>query len=86
MIFDSIAGHDMLLFMDDFFGYNQILINPTDQYKITFITLWSKFCWKVISFGLKKVGATYKRAMVTMFHEYIHKMMEVYVDNILVKS
>ena len=37
-------------------------------------------------FGLKNVGATYQRAMVTMFHAHIHKIVEVYVDDILVKS
>jgi len=37
-------------------------------------------------FGLKNAGATYQRAMVTMFHAHIHKMVEVYMDNILVKS
>lgn len=30
--------------------------------------------------------ATYQIAMVTMFHEHIHKMLEVYVDDILIKS
>lgn len=37
-------------------------------------------------FGLKTVGSTYQREMITMFHEHIHKMMEVYVDDILFKS
>lgn len=37
-------------------------------------------------FGLKNVGAIYQRAMVTMFHAHIHKMVEVDVDDILVKS
>lgn len=37
-------------------------------------------------FELKNARATYQRAMVTMFHEYIHKIMEVYIDDILVKS
>lgn len=38
MIVDSIAGHDMLSFMDGFSSYNQILINLVDQHKITFTT------------------------------------------------
>jgi len=86
MIMDSIAGHDTLSFMDGFSSYNQILINLAYQHKITFTTPWGNFCWKVMTFGLKNVGTTYQRAMVTMFHEHIHKIIEVYVDDILVKS
>jgi len=43
MIIDSIPGHDMLSFMDDFSSYNQILINPTDRHKTTFTTPWGNF-------------------------------------------
>ena len=75
MIVDSITNHDMLPFMDGFFGYNQILINLTDQHKIAFTTPCDNYYWKVIPFGLKNVGATNQRAMVTMFHAHIHKMM-----------
>ena len=44
MIVDSITGHDTLSFMDGFLGYNQILINPSDQHKIAFTTSWRNFC------------------------------------------
>lgn len=54
MIVDSIAGHDILSFMDGFSSSNQILINPFDQRKTTFTTPWDNFCWKVMPFGLKK--------------------------------
>jgi len=37
-------------------------------------------------FDLKNVGATYQRAMTAMFHDFIHKIVEVYVDDILIKS
>ena len=86
MIVDRIVGHDMLSFMDGFSSYNQILINPNDHHKTSFTTPWDNFCWKVMPFGLKNIGATYQRAMVTMFHEHIHKMVEVYMDDIIVKS
>jgi len=39
-----------------------------------------------MSFGLKNVGATYHRAMVTIFHDMIHKKIEVYVDDMIAKS
>ena len=37
-------------------------------------------------FGLKNAGATYQRTMTTLFHDMIHKEMEVYVDDIIIKS
>jgi hypothetical protein len=37
-------------------------------------------------FELKHVGATYQRAMVTLFHNMMHREMEVYVDDILAIS
>ena len=37
-------------------------------------------------FGLKNVGATYQRAMTTIFHDMMHTIMEDYVDDILAKS
>jgi len=86
MMFDSIVDHDTLYFMDGFSSYNQILINLVDQHKIAFTTPWGNLYWKVIPFGLKNAGDTYQRDMVTMFHEHIHKMIEVYVDDILVES
>jgi len=86
MIIDSLAGYEMLSFMDGFSGYNQIRIKESDQHKIAFRTPWGNFCYKVMSFGLKNAGATYQRAMTAMFHDFIHKIVEVYVDDILVKS
>ena len=54
--------------------------------KTTFMTMWGTFCYKVMPFGLKNVGATYQRAMVTLFHDMMHKEIEVYVDDMITKS
>ncbi|RDY06284.1 Retrovirus-related Pol polyprotein from transposon 17.6, partial [Mucuna pruriens] len=58
---------------------------PEDQEKTTFITLWGTFCYKVMSFGLKNAGATYQWAMVTLFHDMMHKEIEVYMDDMIAK-
>ena len=50
---DSIAGHQLLSFMDTFSGYNQIKMDEADQEKTSFITSQGLFCYKVIPFGLK---------------------------------
>ena len=59
---------------------------PGDMEKTAFITPWGTFCYKVMPFGLKNAGATYQRAMVTLFHDMIHKEIEVYVDDMIAKS
>src|SRR5262249_13045180 len=76
----------MLSFMDGFSEYNQICLAEKDQEKTSFTTPWVIYCYVVIPFGLKNAGATYQRAMTTIFHDMMHLYMEVYVDDILVKS
>ncbi|KAG8504210.1 hypothetical protein CXB51_002512 [Gossypium anomalum] len=83
---DNTAGHSLFSFMDGFSGYNQIKMHPEDMEKTTFVTMWGTFCYKVMPFGLKNTGATYQRAMVTLFHDMMHKEIEVYVDNMIAKS
>jgi len=39
-----------------------------------------------MAFGLKNAGATYIRAMTTLFHDMIHKEIEVYVDDVIIMS
>ncbi|KAK8695024.1 hypothetical protein V6N13_072566 [Hibiscus sabdariffa] len=83
---DNTAGHSWFSFMDGFSGYNQIKMHPEDMEKTTFVTLWGTFCYKVMPFGLKNAGETYQRAMVTLFHDVMHKEIEVYVDDMIAKS
>ena len=83
---DSTAGHKLFSFMDAFFGYNQIQMEEEDQEKMAFITSRSLFCYKAMPFGLKNAGATYQRLVNKMFHDQIGRNVEVYVDDMLVKS
>uniref|UniRef100_A0A2N9IDH1 RNase H type-1 domain-containing protein n=1 Tax=Fagus sylvatica TaxID=28930 RepID=A0A2N9IDH1_FAGSY len=83
---DSTAGHKLLTFMDAFSGYNQIVMDEGDQEKTSFITSRGLFCYRVMPFGLKNIGATYQRLMNRMFHDQIGWNVEVYVDDMLVKS
>ena len=54
--------------------------------KTTFITPWGTYYYKVMPFGLKNAGATYQRVMVNLFHDMIHKEIEVYVEDMISKS
>lgn len=86
VLVDNMVGHEMMSFMDGFSGYNQIKITPEDVEKTSFITPWGTFCYKVMPFGLKNTRTTYQRAMATLFYDMIHKEMEVYVDDMIMKS
>ena len=85
-LMDLIAGHKLLSFMDAFSGYNQIRMDEVDQEKTSFITCQGLFCYKVMPFDLKNVGATYQRLVNHMFRPQIERNVEVYVDDMLVKS
>ena len=83
---DSIARHQLLSFMDAFLGYNQIKMEEADQEKTSFVTSQGLFCNKVMPFRLKNAGATYQRLMNQMFTHQIGRNVQVYVDDMLVKS
>ena len=83
---DSTTGHKLLSLMDTFSRYNQILMDEEDQEKTSFVTSQGLYCYKVMPFGLKNIGATYQRLVNRMFSHQIGRNVEVYVDDMLVKS
>lgn len=82
----STARHKLLTFMDAYLGYNQIKTSEEDQENATFVTSQRLYCYKVMPFRLKNAGAFYQRLVNRMFSKQIERNMEVYVDNMLVKS
>ena len=62
------------------------MMDPSNQERTTFITEEGLYCYKVMPFGLKNVGATYQRLVNKVFADKIGRSMEVYVDDMLVKS
>lgn len=85
-IVDSTTGYGMHSFLDAFFWYHQIPLYPPDAKKTTFITPHGLYCYKVMSFGLKNVRATYQRLMTKVFKPLIGRTVKVYIDDIVVKS
>jgi hypothetical protein len=88
LLVDAAAGHKVISFMDGNAGYNQIFMAIEDVSKAAFrcpghIGL---FEWIVMTFGLKNAGATYQRAMNYIFHELIGKVVEIYMDDVVIKS
>ena len=83
---DATYGHPRMSFLDTFQGYHQIALASKDQEKTTFISPDANSHYIVMPFGLKNVGATYQRMMTRMFRENIGHTVEVYIDNMVVKS
>ena len=83
---DLTARHEFLSFMDPFSGYNQIKMNEEDQEKTSFVTSQGLFCYKVMPFELKNAGARYQRLMNKMFVHQIGRNVQVYINDMLVKS
>ena len=86
LIVDATAGHELLSFMDVFFGYNQISMDPDDQEKTSFVIRQGTYYYRVMPFGLKNAGATYQRLVNRMFQKQIGMTITVYIDDMLVKS
>ena len=72
--------------MDAYSGYHQISMHPPDQDTTTFVTDLGLYCFTRMPFGLKNIGATYQRLVNKMFEQQIGRNMEVYVDDMLVKT
>jgi hypothetical protein len=82
------SGHRILSILDGNAGYNQIFMADEDISKTAYICLGfvCLFEWVVMTFGLKNAGATYQRAMNLIFHDLLGIIVEVYIDDIVVKS
>jgi len=83
---DSASGCKMPSFLDAFSGYNQIKMHPRDESKMAFITETCSYCYKVMLFGLKNVGATYQRLMDKVLAPMLGRNMQAYVDDMVVTS
>ena len=87
LLVDAAAGHRIISFMDGNAEYNQIFMAEEDIPKTAFRCPGhvGLFEWIVITFGLKNAGATYQRAMNFIFHEFIGNLVEIYIDDVVVK-
>ena len=76
----------MLFFIASFTEYHQIPMFQPDEEQTVFVTPHGLYCYRVIPFGLKNVGATYQRLMTKIFKPLIDQTMEVCIDDIVMKS
>jgi hypothetical protein len=87
-LIDRAVGNKVIIFLDGNAGYNQIFKVKEDVSKTAFPCpgFISLFEWVVMTFGLKNAGAMYQRAMNLIFHDLFRVLMEVYIDDVVVKS
>ena len=83
---DTTVRHPRRSFLDAFQGYHQIPLAIDDQEKTAYVTPIGNYHYKVISFGLKNSDSTYQRMMTKMFELQMGKNIEVYIDDMVVKS
>ena len=83
---DVTVGHLQMSFLDAFKGYHQIPLATDEQEKTTFVTPVENYHYKVMSFGLKNIGLTHQRMMIKMFELQLGKIVEVYIDDMVIKS
>jgi hypothetical protein len=85
-VVDSTTRCETLCFLDANSGYHQIAMCIVDQLTTSFITPFGAYCYQMMPFGFKNVGATFQRCMRRVFGELIGRIIEAYVDDIVVKS
>ena len=88
MLINEASGHRVISFLDGNVGYNQIFMAEEDTSKTAFRCpgFVGLFEWVVMTFDLKNAGATYQRAMNLIFHDLLGIILEVYIDDIVIKS
>ena len=83
---DATVDHPRMSFLDAFQGYHQIPLALDDQEKTAFVTPVGNYHYKIMPFGLKNAGSTYQRMMTRMFESQLGKNIEIYIDDMVVKS
>jgi hypothetical protein len=79
-VLDQVVGKEAYSFTDGFFGYHQVQIAEEDKRNTTFTTEWGSFAYNVMPFGLKNTPTVFSRIVIVTFHDFIHKFLEVYMD------
>jgi hypothetical protein len=85
-VIDSTAECELLSFVDAYSGFHQIPLLPHDQIKTSFITPYGAYCYLTMPFGLRNASATYQRCMQKCLHDQIGKNVQVYVNDVIIKT
>jgi hypothetical protein len=85
-ILQCVPDSKMLSLLDDFSGYNQVLVAHEDQLKTAFRTKWGTYAYMKMSFGLINARATFQRAMNITFGGLLGECVKVYLNDVTIFS
>jgi hypothetical protein len=85
-IVDSTSGCDLLSFLDAYSGFHQIRMAKEDRRHTAFVTVDGLYCYVVMPYGLRNALPTFARVMSKTFGDLIRDKVEIYVDDIVVKT
>jgi hypothetical protein len=85
-IVDSTSGCDLLSFLDAYSGFHQIQMSRQDRSHNAFVTVDGLYCYVVMPYGLKNALPTFVRVMSKTFGDLIRDMIEIYINDIVVKT
>src|SRR5450759_588711 len=83
-VLDIVAGWEVYSFLDGYSGYNQVCIREEDQLKTAFTTEWGVFAFRRMPFGLCNAPGMFQRLMMNIFHDFLRKFLEVFIDDFAV--
>jgi hypothetical protein len=83
---EHLVGHEYYCFLDGYFGYNQVPMDPKDQEKTTFTSPFGTFAYCRMPFELCNAPATFQRCMISIFFDMVERFMEIFMDNFFVFS
>jgi hypothetical protein len=81
---ERLAGKSFYCFLDGYSGYNQIVINPEDQEKTTFTCPFGTYAYRRMPFGLWNALATFQRCVMSIFSDYVERIIKVFMDDFMV--
>jgi hypothetical protein len=78
---ERLAGHEYYCFLDGYYGYNQVPVDPEDQEKKTFTRPFGTFAYRRMPFGLCNAPVTFQRCMISIFSDMVERFLEVFMDD-----